>query len=415
MNTLSHQTGARQKLRIDLSKYRKQLDFVYDPARFLCFNAGIYSAKTFSGAIRTLRFCTDLGARCGMVVAPTYTMLKDATIPVIQEVAGPVWDNKRYNRSPPMSGYIKQAEIRFRSADKPDNLRGPSLDFIWIDEAAMITHEAWKICLGRLRRGNVARPMWITTTPRGRNWVYDEFIEKVQGNPKRAGRYKLYTASTWDNPFADKEIIEDLKESYSGAFAKQELEGQFVAFEGLVYDTFRREIHIKEPPAELRRVVAGVDWGYSNPAVILVLGIDGDGRIYAIDEWHFRRKLIGDQIAAAKRLKERWNIDHFYCDSSRPDNIREFNLAGLPASGATHKVLEGIKEIQSRLDVAGDGLARYFVSSACPNHISEFESYCWKGKDDAFKDDPEKINDHTMDAARYGVMLLRYPKARYLG
>ena len=61
--------------------------------------------------------------------------------------------------------------------------------------------------------------------------------------------------------------------------------------------------------------------------------------------------------------------------------------------------------MKARLAVAGDGRPRLTVEPHCVNTIAEFESYCWKeNREGEYKDEPEKANDHAMDALRYCVM-----------
>jgi len=79
-------------------------------------------------------------------------------------------------------------------------------------------------------------------------------------------------------PAAGLHRIEDL--GYAGQFADQEIEGLFVAFDGLVY-TFdgSTEGHLKGwDGASFGRTIGGIDWGYTNPADALVVGLDGDRR-----------------------------------------------------------------------------------------------------------------------------------------
>jgi len=66
-------------------------------------------------------------------------------------------------------------------------------------------------------------------------------------------------------------------------------------------------------------------------------------------------------------------------------------------------VLDGISKVQNRLPAVGDGRLRLTVSAACANAIAEFESYCWKETAGGVKDEPEKVNDHAMDALRYAL------------
>lgn len=397
-----------QQTIIDTSKHPRQDAFVFDDSRFTAFIGGIGSGKTYAGSAKVLRFC-DRPTR-GMIVAPTYPMLKDATIETLRDVVGPLWRSDKYNKSD-MTGQIGMAQVLFRSGDRPDRLRGPNLDWFWGDEIALCDRLVWQVGIGRLRRGGRAGPAWITGTPKGRNWVWEEFVDK--GHER--DNYHIYHAKTADNPYLDEIFVADLHEAYTGFFAKQELEGQFVTFEGLVFDAFRRELHIKKPPVELSAVVAGVDWGYTNPAVILVVGQDGDGRTYVIDEWYQRRKLIGEQIEAAHAMRKTWDIERFWCDASRPDNIKQFNLAGLPASPYTGKRSEGIKEIRSRLAVMRDGLPRHFIAPHCLHTIAEMESYCNKQVKGEYTDEPEKQNDHAMDSGRYAVSALSRGRGKYYG
>ena len=373
--------------------YPIQFDFVATPARFAAFIGGIGSGKTFAGCARALAECSRPGL--GLIVAPTYPMLRDATWRTFQRVAGAaiLGFNKGEFRA-----VVGGAEILFRSADDPERLRGPNISWAYVDEAALCHEMTWPIIMGRLREEGRAGPAWLTTTPKGRNWVWREFVESG-----REG-YAVYRARTQDNPFLSPRFIADLEVAYSGNFARQELGGEFVAFEGLVYEEFDRLVHVAPQAAQFVQAVAGVDWGYAHPSVILVVGLDSDGRGHVVAEYYERRRRIGEVVTAAQSLMAQWNIGTFYCDPSEPANIAEFANAGLPALAADNAVLAGIQRIKARLAVAGDGRPRLAVAPQCVNLISEFEGYCWKGGRSGLKDEPEKINDDAMDALRYAIM-----------
>ena len=299
-----------------------------------------------------------------------------------------------------MRAIVGNGEVLFRSADDPERLRGPNLSWVWIDEGALCHEMTWPIAIGRLREGGKAGPCWLTTTPKGRNWVWREFVER-----QRDG-YEVFRARTADNPHLAPQFLADLEAAYTGTFARQELLGEFVAFEGLVYEEFDRAVHIAEPPEEFVEVVAGVDWGYTNPAVILVVGLDGDGRASVVSEYYQRRQRIGEIVEAARALAGQWDIVTFYCDPSEPANIAEMQEAGLNAVAANNAVSEGIQRVKARLAVADDGRPRLTASSQCVYLASEFESYCWKRLRGlgVLKDEPEKANDHVMDALRYVIL-----------
>ena len=384
--------------------YPAQYDFLTSGARFSAFVGGVGSGKTFAGCVKAVGECINDGG-LGLIVSPTYPMLRDATLRTFMDVAGEAVSGFYKGE---MRAVVGNGEVLFRSADDPERLRGPNLGWFYIDEAALCHKMTWPIVIARAREGGKAGPGWITTTPKGRNWVWSEFVEK-----ERDG-YAIFRARTEDNPYLAGEFVDDLKASYTGAFARQELLGEFVAFEGLVYEEFDREVHMAKPPGEFVRVVAGVDWGYSNPAVILVLAIDGDGRAYVVDEYYQRRQRIADTVAAAQRLAEVWGIEAFLCDPSEPANIAEMGNDGLPAQGADNAVTEGIQRVKARLADAGDGRRRLYVAPSCVNILAEFESYCWKAqRTGELKDEPEKVNDHAMDALRYAVMHIDAKRKRY--
>lgn len=377
-----------------LEFYPAQFDFVTCPARFTAFVAGIGSGKTYAGCAKALAKCTKPGL--GLVIAPTYPMMRDATLRTFMDVAEGAVQAYYHSES---RAEVGRAEVLFRSADQPERLRGPNISWAYIDEGALCHDMTWPIVMGRLREGGKAGPCWLTTTPKGRNWVWSEFVEK-----QRPG-YQLFRAHTKDNPYLAKQFVDDLESSYTGQFAAQELAGEFVAFEGLVYEEFDRPVHVTQPPDKFERVVAGVDWGYTNPAVIVVVGTDADRRAYILDEYYQRRRLIGDVVTAAVDLNERYHIEDFLCDPSEPANIVEMVNADLPAGPANNEVNEGLQRVKARMADAGDGKRRLYVAPHCVNTIAEFESYCWKAQRlGGLKDEPEKVNDHAMDALRYAIM-----------
>ena len=378
--------------------YDAQWNFVTCKDRFTAFVAGIGSGKTHAGAIKAMYTSSKLHG-LGLVVAPTYVMLRDATLRTLYEVAGDALGelHKSEMRSEVRGG----GEILFRSAEKPDRLRGPNISWAWIDEGALCPTQTWDIVIGRLREGGRAGPCWVTSTPKGRNWLYH-----------RAEQMTVFGAKTADNPYLDREFVASLQQAYTGAFARQELEGEFVTFEGVVYEEFNRNFHMAERGGLWKTVIAGVDEGYTNPAVILAVGIDSDGRMHVIDEFYKRRVLQGDVVAEARRFREKYDVKMFYVDPSAAGLIAEMKSERLPVVGANHDVNDGIQAVKAMLAEQGDGHVSLTIDPSCVNTAAEFESYAWKEGREGLKDEPEKINDHAMDALRYAVMASYGMKSR---
>ncbi len=379
--------------------YPAQDDFVQCRDRFTAFIGGIGSGKSHAGVVKAILAASER-VTLGMVTAPTYPMLRDATLRMFLDLAGPLI--KDFHKSEMMATMVNGSEVLFRSADNPDRLRGPNLHWWAGDEGALYGKDVWPIMIGRLRAGGRAGHAWVTTTPKGRNWLYE-----------RQNEITIFRARTRDNPFLDTAFIASLEASYSGAFARQELEGEFVTFEGLVYEDFDRGRHAVTHSGPWARVVAGMDEGYTNPAVILPIGVDNDGRAHVLGEFYRRRVLQGDVVAEAARLRDAHGIDTFYVDPSAAGLIAEMRSVGLPVQEANNAVTTGIQVVKGRFVTQGDGRPRLTVDPSCVNLMAEFESYVWREGRAGIKDEPEKVNDHAMDALRYGLMGLEVPEATY--
>jgi predicted phage terminase large subunit-like protein len=200
-----------------------QVAFVQDGHRYAAFVGGIGSGKTFAGAAKGL--CQELGAPgLGLVVAPTFSMLRDATWRTALEVWAPAV--AAVYRAEMRIELRTGAEVLFRSADNPDRLRGPNMRWAWIDEGAQCDAETWPIVIGRLRGSGAAGRCWVTTTPAGFNWVHDVFVAGANADTA------LYHARTGENPFLDPDYEATLRSQYASQFARQELDGEFVMLGG---------------------------------------------------------------------------------------------------------------------------------------------------------------------------------------
>ena len=220
-----------------------QAAFVQDDHLYSALVGGVGSGKTMGGAAKAL--VQELPTRgLGLVVAPTYTMLRD----VCWRTALESWA--------PLVAHVYRAEMRlelrtggeaiFRSGDDPERLRGPNVRWAWIDEGALCHPDTWPIVIGRLREGGQMGRAWVTTTPKGLgNWVYTTFVTQASADTA------LYRATTASNPYIEPAFVEALRRQYPSQFARQELDGEFVTLgAGLI----RREWFqiVEAAPAGLR-------------------------------------------------------------------------------------------------------------------------------------------------------------------
>ena len=204
-----------------------------------------------------------------MVLAPTYPMLRDATMRTFLDLARRGGILTAFNKAEMHATLADGKRVLFRSADDPDRLRGPNLGWFYLDEAALMDADVWPIMIGRLREA--PGRAWATSTPRGFNWLHDTFM---QGGPD----YAVIRSSTRDNRFLPPDFVRSLEQSYDSQWTAQELEGEFVDLGAI--DHFLPDIGLWRegcrdtaiPPLDRHtRCVLALDAGESNDAFALVL------------------------------------------------------------------------------------------------------------------------------------------------
>lgn len=193
-----------------------QRRFWRDGARFRLFVGGVGSGKTRAGCVEILR---QPDRSVGMVVAPTYPMLRDATMRTFVELAQRGKVLETFHKAEMQATLIDGKRILFRSADDPDRLRGPNLGWFYLDEAALMDADVWPIMIGRLRQS--PGRAWATSTPRGFNWMYEVFANGGQD-------YAIVRSSTRDNVFLPSGFVGSLERSYDTQWLAQEVEGEFL-------------------------------------------------------------------------------------------------------------------------------------------------------------------------------------------
>lgn len=260
--------------KIRIKPHPVQAAFLRDPARIRVFVGGIGAGKSFVGAVAVLTMPAKSSV---LVVAPTWRILKDATIPSFLSVAERFV--QEYRRSELLMRLTNGTTVRFRTAERPDVLRGINASAAWIDEAAHLpSAEVFEILIGRLRLA--PGRCWLTTTPKGLNWLYDLTLESDVA---------VYHASTRDNTSLPDTFFDFVRSRYTSELAAQELEGQFIDIGGsglFERQWFRLQEH--RPP--------GLQWyRYWDLAVSVKrhgdftasarVAIDRQGIVYLADLW----------------------------------------------------------------------------------------------------------------------------------
>lgn len=250
------------------------------------------------------------------------------------------------------------------------------------------------------------------TPRRGRHGLLYQLHRLGISQKPQHKRYFSFHATWRDAPEnVSAEVALEAKESTPLAVYKREWECDFDAAEGLVYDLFDERFHVRLPPEGIRfsKYVAGVDWGYKDPGVILVFGIAGHGKdaqAWLLREFYESDLVIEQWRERADALRLEFPGIKFFCDPSQPASIRSL---GPNAVGANNKIDQGISCVADKLFQRGsddDRWSRLYVHPSAENTIREFGEYRRK-KDprdpDRHLETIEDRNNHAMDALRYAL------------
>ncbi len=383
----------------ELRLFPRQMRFVQNAAKYPAYIGGIGSGKSFAGGAKVISRLDR--TEIGLIAAPTYQMLRDSTLEGFFRLLNDLGIPYEHVKSENTITFPNGHKILCRSLEDPDKARGPNLDYAWIDEAGYVAAKGWQIVKGRVRVG--ANPQaWITSTPKGRNWIWEEWERDGTGN-ELDPTHPLYRVHTDENP----ELPDGFSASlgYSGVFAEQELGGEFVAFEGLVYPAFARNRNVRAEDTDGWATVLGLDVGTRNPTALLVVRVSGDRR--HVEHELYQRGMSSDAITdAAVAAWERYKPDFMVIDPSAAGLILALQNRGIRVRKAVNDVLIGISTVTSVLpDLT--------VDPSCVNLIAEFESYRYSDSARGNSDNPVKENDHALDSLRYALMELAAPPKRW--
>lgn len=231
------------------------------------------------------------------------------------------------------------------------------------------------------------------------HWLKTDYIDNK--NPK-AGIIS-YTFTIDDNTFLDKEYVESLKASKpKGMFYDRDILGLWVTGEGIVYQDFdakKMVIDDSKIPEGLH-YYCGVDWGYEHPNPILLLGDDDQGNTYVLRDYTKKHKFINYWVKIAQNLQDEFGRNLiFYADSARPDNVNEFQAAGINCINANKNVLPGIECVAQKMREG-----KFFIAESCSQGLmNEIYQYAWdENTGQPLKENDVRHNDR-LDALRYAI------------
>lgn len=348
----------------------------------------------------------------GMLLAPTERMAVEVTGWILREILENHKVPHRYLATAKKIVFDWGSEILLRSADRPDRLKGSTLAWVGLDEAAQMKEEAWQVALSRVRHPKARqRQLFLTTTPEGFNWVHQRFIEDPVND------CQVFWAPTRENIFLGPDYLARLEEALPPLMAEQYLEGRFVNIvSGRVYHSFDRRVHVRPLELDLERpLILACDFNV-NP-MVWVIAQHNEGQIQVLDEIALS---VADTAQAAQEFLARYGhhpgpVEVYGDAAGRSRDTRQVGRtdyaiikeimpeARLKIGRANPGVKDRINAFNARLKNAR-GEVRMGIDPKCRELVADLETLTYtQGSQSGLIDKSDPRRSHASDGLGYFI------------
>lgn len=306
-----------------------------------------------------------------------------------------------------------------------DLIQGITLAGVFFDEVALMPESFVNQATGRC--SVTGSKYWFNCNPDGPyHWFKTEWIDRSIGYIGKAraeeiGRRAeeegktpdlkklLYVHFTMDDNLSlSKEIKARYRSMYTGVFFKRYILGLWAMAEGIIYDMFDTERHVKKGQEFEECLINGgryvsIDYGTQNATAFLLWNKGTNKKWYCTREYYYSGRDKGIQKTDSQYADDlvKWldgtPIRAVIVDPSAASFIAELTRRGFKVIPADNDVEDGIRFVAALLNKE-----KIIFGSSCINTIKEFASYIWDPKAaERGEDKPIKQHDHAMDAVRY--------------
>lgn len=239
--------------------------------RFFLATIGRQWGKSWVDKYLALEVAINRGGSV-MWVAPALSGARDHWNDLVKLIEDSKLPTVSLNNTAKEVRFFSGGSIRIRSAVKPDNLRGGSLDLLIMDEAAFYPNGQyvwWSVLLPMITAtGGV---VLFTTTPNGRNWYYQLVQEARNTENPLSEITKVWHFPSSTSPRQDKRLLDILKTTMPSRKWREEFLAEFLADGGGVFFGTERAacLNVLKEPEHEHEYVCGIDIGKNNDATAI--------------------------------------------------------------------------------------------------------------------------------------------------
>ena len=425
-------------------KQQLALNTLFSPkCKYLLYGGAMAGGKSYLLRWAALYYSLWLTQKYGLRGVPVglfsedYPTLKDRQISRIVREFPPYLGDLKESKEEGFAFFIKPeyggGRILLRNLDDPGKYMSSEFAGIFVEELTRNDEQTFMDLRNRLRYPQVEAVKFMgASNPGGvgHGWVRKFFIDHSAYSDPEKERFIYVHANAYDNGYISKDYIKQL-ESLPIKKRKAYLEGNWDIFEGQVFTEFNREKHVIPPfiPKDAYTFVAGLDWGYSAPTVLLL------GALYHEEyEGHkFTRLKIYKEIDGMEITPEAWSAKwkenlpellrvKIFGDPAMFNKLQDssfsiadqFRREGIYIHKSTNNRLNGITTIHNWLSQAPDGLPYLQLSENCRNIIKTLPEAMY---DENVTEDTDRgwTQDHWYDSLRYLTSMLKWTDGKVGG
>jgi mRNA-degrading endonuclease RelE of RelBE toxin-antitoxin system len=388
-----------------------QWDIFTDDNRFRVVVAGRRFGKTYLSTIELLRMALGENEKvynknC-WYVAPTYKAAKEIAWDMLKATIREK-DVSKINESELSIRFKNGSIIALKGAEKPDNLRGRSLDFVVLDEIADMRPETWNEVIRPSLSDRQGSALFIGT-PKGRNHFYDLWTQDLDD-------WASFQFTTLEGGNVPDYEIEAAKRDLDERTFKQEYEAAFVNYSGIIYYNFDRQDSVESTLLGDDHLHIGMDFNLDPMSA--VVSIRDGSKLRIIDEIVIYGSNTDEMVDEIKQRYPNKRITIYpdpACRQRKTSAGGKTDLSILVNAGFAVKVRERHTSVRDRINSVNarlktsDGERHLFVDPKCKQTIKSLERQTYK--EGTSQPDKDSGYDHMNDALGYLVDYL-YPIKR---
>lgn len=275
----------------------KQIEFLRSTAKRKVIRAGRRGGKTYGASICAVEKFLE-GKRV-LYATPTQEQVDRFWYLVCEALREPIEAGIFYKNETKHLIELAGTEqrIRAKTAWNADTLRGDFADELILDEFQLMNEDTWGVVGAPMLMDNNGNAIFIYTPPS----LQSRSVTKAN-DPQHAaklfkkadtdttGRWQAFHFSTYDNPYIDKTVIDDLANDMSSIAYRMEIMAEDIdEAPGALWKRNNIEKYRVDKSPQLKRIVvaidpSGSDKTTSDEAGIIVAGVDGAGEGYILED-----------------------------------------------------------------------------------------------------------------------------------